>query len=163
VNDVWFTGNLFGAIGGDNFMANAGATFDLGFIQHEPGPVCSGLMDLDFETNLRACQRYWCKGNGYGSLCPTAGDWRQLGWWTSGTYGRALLWFPVEMAKVPTVTGYDHQTTVNAIYLEGIGSIGLSNFSGIDTRGVGAINLSASQTSTQGSVLLGQWSADTGW
>jgi len=163
VNDAWFAGNLFGALGCDNLMATSGATFDIGYIQHEPGPVCSGLMDLEFETNLRACQRYWCKGNGYGSLCPTSNDWRQVGWWTSGTTGRALIYFPVEMAKAPTMTGYDNGTTVNAIYLDAVGSVALSSYSVINTRTVGGINLTATPSSTTGTAMLGQWNADTGW
>ena len=79
-NDVWNNGSsYYHAIGASNFFANpVNSTIDIAFIQHEPGPVCSQPMDLDWHTNLIRCQRHYCKNAPYASL-PCQGNWMMIG------------------------------------------------------------------------------------
>jgi len=61
-NDTWQNGNFFGAPGMSNFAANvANSTFDIAFVQHEPGPQCTTLIDKPFTQNLDECLRYYTK------------------------------------------------------------------------------------------------------
>jgi hypothetical protein len=69
------------------------------------------------------------------------------------------------MAKVPTVTGYDHAGTANAIYVDNIGvSAALNYINLIDTRSAGQFVTTATPTNAvTGYAILGQWAADTGF
>jgi hypothetical protein len=63
---VWQNGNFIGAPGMGNFAANAvNSTFDIAFVQHEPGPDCSSLIDIPFSQNLDDCMRYYQKSFPY--------------------------------------------------------------------------------------------------
>ena len=45
-----------------NFAASpVNSTFDIAFVQHEPGSLCTTLMDKPFSQNLDECLRYFCK------------------------------------------------------------------------------------------------------
>ena len=58
-NDTWQTGSFWGAVGQSNFYGQpVNSTFDIAFIQHEPGPLCTTLIDKPFSQNLDECQRY---------------------------------------------------------------------------------------------------------
>jgi len=165
-NDTWQSGNFLGAVGQSNFCgAPVNSTFDVGFVQHEPGPVCTQLMDLDFDINLRRCKRYFAKSVAYVNPFPTTGDWRVLGIQTGGTVSiRGLTAWEVEMAKVPTVTVADNAVALNKIYMDAGGSLAVSAVQGITTRGFQGIALSASANSAgQYIPAIGQWTADTGW
>src|SRR5215469_6701806 len=72
-NDAWVAGNFAGAIGMNNFAAQAGS-FQLAMIQHEPGPVCSTLIDCPFEQNLRSCKRYYAKDQSYNVKVGSTGN-----------------------------------------------------------------------------------------
>jgi hypothetical protein len=66
VNDTWQNGNFPGAAGQDNFFSKTvGSTFDIGFMQHEPGAVCSTLMDRSWQQNYDDCLRYYDKSYNY--------------------------------------------------------------------------------------------------
>src|SRR4029077_17566790 len=71
--DTWQNSSLFvGAPGMSNFAASSvNSTFDIAFVQHEPGPVCSTLMDKLFSQNLDECQRYYTKSYPY-NIFPSA-------------------------------------------------------------------------------------------
>lgn len=59
----------------NNFAASpVNSTFDLGFVQHEPGAVCSTLMDKPFSQNLDECQRYYSKSPSYSALATAANN-----------------------------------------------------------------------------------------
>jgi hypothetical protein len=65
-NDTWQSTSIgWVAAGTSNFAAIAGSTFDLAFVQHEPGPDCSGLIDCPFAQNYDACLRYFTKSYNY--------------------------------------------------------------------------------------------------
>ena len=71
-NDTWQNGAFFGALGQNNFAASpVNSTFDIAFVQHEPGAVCSTLMDKPFTQNLDECQRYYSKSPSYSALATT--------------------------------------------------------------------------------------------
>ena len=71
--DVWQTGNYKGLAIMDNFCASAvNSTFDLAFVQHEPGSECSTLMDVSWANNLWDCLPYYYKSTDYNAL-PSAG------------------------------------------------------------------------------------------
>src|SRR5215469_9796215 len=72
--DVWNTGNFLGAPGMSNLFATTGNSFIIAFIQHEPGPVCSTLIDCPFEQNLRSCKRYYAKDQSYNVKVGSTGN-----------------------------------------------------------------------------------------
>ena len=64
--DVWNAGNFLAAPGADNFASkpvNSGIYFS--FVQHEPGPLCTTLIDKPFSQNLDECLRYYQKSYDY--------------------------------------------------------------------------------------------------
>jgi hypothetical protein len=166
-NDVWLNTQSWGAVGQSNFAASpVNSTFDVAFIQWEPGPECSALIDLPFEENLSSCQRYYCKSNSYGTASPTNNDWRSIGMWVTNTTSiRTGVAYPVEMAKVPTVRVYDNGVNLNKIYLDSYGSLALNGAQpGLSsTAGFGNIVLAANPGTAWTQSVLAQWNADTGW
>jgi hypothetical protein len=117
-NDTWQNGNLMGAVGQDNFFANAaGATFDIAFVQHEPGPLCTTPIDKPFPQNFDECLRYFAKSYNYAVAINTAsvgGYISQFVIQNSSVIGG--LRFPKPMAKVPTVSGYSAVGGANNVY-----------------------------------------------
>lgn len=67
-NDTWQSGSFLGAAGQGNFFANSvGSTLSIAFVQHEPGPLCTSLIDKPFDQNYRECLRYYQKSYPYGT------------------------------------------------------------------------------------------------
>jgi len=167
-NDTWQSGYFDGAVGQDNFAAlPANSVFSIAFAQHEPGPQCSQLMDLDFVSNLRRCQRYYCKSNAYSVLPTTITSTGQV----SGTilqgsqYYRAAIRFPVSMAKAPTIVMYGNgaNNIMYEVYTTSLatGSTGVSAILGLSLDGFNGVQVaSASGGSGQ---WYGHYTADTGW
>jgi Collagen triple helix repeat (20 copies) len=110
--DTWQNGNFLGAPGMNNFAGNVvGSTFDIAFVQHEPGPVCSTLIDLPFEANYDACLRYFCKSYDYDVIYGTANAVGQVECYQNSTATLLnAIRFPKAMAKLPTVTAYNFVT-----------------------------------------------------
>ena len=163
---TWQSGNFIGFTGQTNIAATSGASLYIGYVQHEPGPVCTPPIDIPFWKNLRACQRYFCKSASYNTLLPTSGNnYRWVGTHVTGSASvRANIHWPVDMAANPTVSIYDDLANANQVYLETIGNVAISGYSLSDTAGLGAIALSAAQTPTYtGAAVLAQYKADTGW
>jgi hypothetical protein len=104
-NNSWLSGNTIGALGQDNFVATAAnSTFDVIFVQHEPGPNCGQLIDIPFADNLLACQRYYQKSNNYAQLPGTTNYWSELVMVMIGSATcRMGIKFPVSIATAPTV------------------------------------------------------------
>jgi hypothetical protein len=167
-NDTWQTGNFFGATGQDNFCANPlNSTFDIGFIQHEPGSQCSTPMDLDFNTNLSQCQRYYTKSYDHG-VKPGAVNSDGIILFinpTSSTQIWHSMIFKRTMAKVPLIMRFYSSATgaANAIrnislatdISAGAGGIYLGDAS------CGGLNVTAAPAA--GSALGWHYVADTGW
>jgi hypothetical protein len=158
---VWSSGNFLGSPGTGNFAA-AGGKFALGFFQWEPGPVCTQFIDLPFDKNLRACQRFYSKSVGYAWLA-TSGAWRWIGTWSGNTTCRLDVRFPVEMWRTPTVVLYPNSATPNQVYIDLINGAAPVSSSNQNASGIYNATLSASQAGTAPQSILGCWSADTGY
>jgi hypothetical protein len=175
-NDVWLDLNSanggYGAFGQQNspnfFTSAVGTTFDIAFVQHEPGPVCTALTDIPFHQNLRQCQRYYAKSFGYslqpGVVGSVNAGYKQLGTWMGGPTVRMDSDYPVPMAKKPTITMWGfNSTSSNVIYIDSTGTnIGASTIAN-DTRGLQNVALASTPTGNLGAPALGSFTADTGW
>jgi hypothetical protein len=113
--DTWQSGTFVGAPGMSNFAASpVNSTFDIAFVHHEPGPVCSTLIDKPFSGangNLDECLRYYCKSYPY---TVRAGSVNSLGTVSASMPASQNVWCPVRfmktMAKAPTVATYSDVT-----------------------------------------------------
>jgi hypothetical protein len=159
----WVSGNLFGTAANTNFMANSGATFQVRFMQHEPGPLCTMLIDKPFSANLDECLRYYYKSYPYGAVPGTTSS-SNLIFIGMGANTGPIGSFPYKkiMAKAPTVTGYAQDGTVNTV----------RDVSSSVNRAITS-NIFVGDTSFSGFNITGtpttQWNcqfhytADTGW
>lgn len=105
----WIAGNFLGATGQDNFASKpVNSTFDVAFVQHEPGTSFGGFLDKDYQTNLTECQRYWVKSCASNIVPGAAGTGGEIWFYSLSTlYAMGSAPFPVTMAKTPTVTTYN--------------------------------------------------------
>ena len=164
-NDVWQNGNFIGAVGQSNFANNpVNSYFDIAFVQHEPGSVCSTLMDKPFTQNLDECLRYFQKSYDYAikpgtATFPVCASFMCANL-TAAINGPAI--FSKRMAKAPSSIGvYNPQTgAVNSVYrvIDGVAvAITAVNYPGE----TGFLQLAG--TFGSGQQYLAQWTADTGW
>jgi hypothetical protein len=163
--DVWQNGNFLGAPGMSNFAASAAnSTFDIAFVQHEPGPLCSTLIDKPFSQNLDECLRYYQKTYDYATRAGIVSGNGIIGVGAlPGQDPYAPQRFVNRMAKAPNVYIYGGATgSVNAVS---------DAYAGFD-RGVGSIigagetgYQSPHMTSTNAAQTIYSWQhvADTGW
>jgi len=164
-NDTWQNANVVGAVGQSNFLANAGATFDLAYVGHESGAQCSTPMDCPFTQNYDDCLRYFQKSYDYGTALGTvtasgAQIIPQLS--TAGLYG---VRFFKPMAKAPTgVAIYNHANGATNTFQHTNGS----NYTVSSANAVGQTGWLSTSTVTLPAVVAGaggyvHWIADTGW
>jgi hypothetical protein len=165
--DTWQSGNFVGAPGMNNFAASpVNSTFDIAFVQHEPGAVCSTLMDKPFSQNLDECLRYFTKTWSYPTAVGTptgAGlGMRGLIAPSATTAGYGPVSFMKPMAKPPTVTIYNHATGAANSVRDGNGTDHASaTASGVGDAGFYAV---AFTTATAGATsVYMHYTADTGW
>ena len=112
-NDTWQNANVIGAIGQDNFASKpTNSTFDIAFVQHEPGPFCSTLIDKPFTQNLDECLRYYEKSYPYAVAPGTANAANGLVYFLAqaGQSPYIPIRFKKVMAKTPTIIGYSYIT-----------------------------------------------------
>ena len=112
-NDTWQNGNFVGANGQGNFCGQAvNATFEIGFIQHEPGAVCSTPMDKPFGQNYDECLRYFQKTYNYETAIAAATAIGVRGFVTLGATGTAFGTNPFHkpMVKTPAIAFYNYAT-----------------------------------------------------
>ena len=119
-NDTWQSGNYIGALGQDNFANQAvNSYFQVAFVQHEPGPLCTTLIDKPFSQNLDECLRYYSKSYDYLVSAGTANTLVSqcaLPLTNSSTAAVSSTRFVKPMAKSPTVSIYSPVTgTVGTI------------------------------------------------
>jgi hypothetical protein len=161
----WQSGNFLAAPG-QSFLGATGSLL-LAFIQHEPGPYCTNLIDVPFQENLLNCQRYFAKSNGYNRATPTANDWQELGQFAGSTAAsttcRLNISFPVDMAKAPTMTLIDNTTNLGTLYVDGVGGNLAATPALVTTSQCGQAALTTGQVYGANAAVLGQWRADTGW
>jgi hypothetical protein len=115
--DTWQSGNFLGAPGMSNFLSSpTSSTFYCAAVQHEPGAVCTQLMDLPFSGpngSLQACQRYYQKSYDYATAVGATANVAGMASFpqsAAGTAAYAPVQFKQTMAKAPTVTLYNHST-----------------------------------------------------
>ena len=166
-NGSWQSGTAIGAPGQSNFAGSPiNSTFDIAFVQHEPGSLCTTLIDKPFSANLDECLRYYCKSAPYGVL-PNAvqqiGDYQ---WYcVNATTGQllGLVSFKKVMAKVPTVVPYSPVTgAANTVRnYTSSADVNVSSISVPGDSGFGGVNLSTAPAVN--SNLQFNWAADTGW
>jgi hypothetical protein len=166
--DVWQSGGFQGAPGMSNFAASpVNSTFDIGFIQHEPGNQVTTPIDLPFVDNLnQGCLRYYTKSYAHSVKAGTASA---LGWSIGSCVGavayfRSEIDFPVPMAQNPpgTIRVWAYDGTLNACFDEvSSGNRGVNGITHANDKGFAGVNLTAA---TAGSSLCRfHWEADTGW
>lgn len=167
--DTWQTGNFMGAPGMSNFAANpVNSTFDIAFIQHEPGPLCSTFQDLSFSSNLDSCLRYFSKSYSYAVKPGTADN--------NGSiivppnpvvsFGGAYLGirFPKIMATTPAVSCWSPATGGGG-YIRDIGNSTDRAITGVlynNDSGFGGWTFSG-VASTPNPYYNYHYTADTGW
>jgi hypothetical protein len=161
----WQNGNFLAAPG-QSFLGATGSLL-IAFIQHEPGPYCTSLIDCPFQENLLNCQRYFAKSNGYTRATPTNNDWQNLGQFLGATSAqttiRLSIAFPVDMAKVPTMTLIDNATNLGTLYVDGVGGNLAASPGLVTTSHCGQASLATGVAYPANAAVLGQWRADTGW
>jgi hypothetical protein len=163
-NGTWQTGYFFGASGQSNFAASpVNSTFDIAFVQHEPGPQCSTPMDKPFSQSLDECLRYYCKSLNYATKPGSnSGGQGPIFYVYSTNLSWALGWspFPKPMAKAPTVTPYANDGTINGGTIFGGGNWGISSVTSLE-KGFPSAAL-ASAFSGANAISI-NYVADTGW
>ena len=163
--DTWQSGSYLGAPGMSNFAAQAvNSTFDVAMVQHEPGAVCSTLMDKPFAQNYDECLRYFQKTYDYDVVVGTAAAVGSIALPQANT---TLVIGPTRfhkpMAKIPTVISYVPSTgAANSLFLggtayavTGFNTLGKAGFLGITTTTMPAV--------VAGAFAQLHYTADTGW
>jgi hypothetical protein len=160
----WQSTNVFGAPGQSNFFNNPVNTtsFYCAFVQHEPGPACTQLIDKPFSQNLDECLRYFTKSYAYATKAGTVASTGAVAVTvTPSAHPIGHVPFKKTMAKVPTVTFYSSQTgTINAVYDVGASadrSISATNLPG--DSGFAGVTLTALNTAATWYAY--QYTADT--
>ena len=166
-NDTWQTGNFWGAVGQSNFAASpVNSTFDIAFVQHEPGPVCSTFIDKPFSQSLDECLRYYCKSYDYATRPGTATSNGRMPFIVPSIAGLNIAAgansFPKPMARVPSV--------INTWAIDGTANSCTDNTNGGNKTTTVTIFSERSFTqftlgtaSTSGALITCQYIADTGW
>jgi hypothetical protein len=163
--DTFQAGNFFGAPGMSSFVGQAvNSTFDVAFVQHEPGPVCSTLMDKPFTQSLSECQRYFQKSYQYGTALGTvtnAGAAFIVG--VGGQQPFCYVPFKVTMGKAPTVVGYSGDTGAANNLRDRIAAVdkGISSTNGAADSGFGGFSVGTPNASA--TIYSFQYTADTAW
>ena len=180
-NDTWQNGNFYSALGQDNFASKpVSSTFDIAFVQHEPGNQSSTLIDCPFGQNLDGdfgCLRYFQKSYPYPQAvgatssnsfaffqCPAAV--------ASGAftlYGGTR--FSKPMAKTPTGIAYNNNTGAANTAFAWIGAAGSTipnntgtiTITGVTANSSGISALASTGSSTSPITTIAEWTADTGW
>lgn len=168
--DTWQNGNFYAAPGMSNWMSNAvGTNFYCAVVQHEPGPVCSTLIDKPFtgaNGNYEECLRYYCKSYDYtvlpGSTSVGISCYFSNPLISTTTYLLGTHSFPKPMATRPTMVIYNPTTGAQNSVRQAFSTTDCSvSGTGCGERGINNITLS----STLAAQSYGEfhYTADTGW
>jgi hypothetical protein len=163
-NDTWQNGNFVCGPGSGNFASfPVNSIFYVGFVQHEPGSVCTQLIDKPFSQSLDECLRYYCKSANYGTL-PGAASAVGINCITPASANpNFYVSFSKPMAKTPTVTAYSAGTgAVNNVRDVNAGvDRAVSAITNPTEKGFGGCTLSTLNSSV--TQYLYNYQADTGW
>jgi hypothetical protein len=166
-NDTWQNGTFIGAAGQSNFAASpVNSTFDIAFIQHEPGALCTTPIDCPFGQNLDGdfgCLRYFSKSYDYatkpGSVSNSGYYFAAPG---ASTFPKANARWPKIMAKTPTVSIYATATgAVNTATDDSTGGAIAATANDINSAGMGSLSIPGGLTA--GHAALFHYTADTLW
>lgn len=167
-NDTWQNGNFIGAVGQDNFASKAtSSTFDIAYVSHEPGAVCTTLIDKPFQQNYDECLRYFSKSYDYGTKPGTVTNnglfTLMINTGVSATAASGYVPFPKPMAKVPTsLLLYNHATGASQSIRDHAGTDhAITGQAGLGERGFAQLTYSTVAASS--GWVYGHYSADTGW
>lgn len=163
-NNAWQTGDIRGVTGMSNFLATAGATFDIAFIQHEPGPNCSQLIDKPFPQNFDECLIRYQKTYDYSTVISTATNAGAVaGSLPAGVHALFPVRFPKIMARNPTITGYSTSNgAAGTVYDGGRGAnVAISSSFSVGNSGFAGFILGA--TTATITTIYFHYTADTGW
>ena len=164
-NDVWLAGNYIGATGQDNFASKAAnSTFDIAFVQWEPGNQCSTLIDEPFSDRYDRCLRYYTKSYDLPTALGTVTGINQMYLTQPVASNLAFgpLRFPKPMAKTPTITLYNPATGAAGSIRDG-GAVdhGSAVAGGTGPGGFGSVSFSANTSAA--TYIFFHYVADTGW
>jgi hypothetical protein len=170
-NDTWQTGNFIGAVGQSNFAASpVNSTFDVAFLQHEPGALCTTPIDCPFTQNYRDSLRYFCKSYAYATKPGTASiegyeTFSAVPGVSANTF-RGKTVFPVPMARAPTAALYAYDGTLNAVsYIttaQATGPWAITTPVLISEKGIDYLTGTANYGTTTWLGIF-HYTADTGW
>jgi hypothetical protein len=163
--DTWQNGNFYGAPGMSNFAASpVNSFFDIAFCQHEPGPVCSTLMNKPFTQNYDECLRYFQKTWDYATAVGAASINGVRTWicYNAGSVGFGPASFFKPMAVAPTVNLFNHATGVANSIRDGFGVNHLgAAAAGVNSTGFYSVSYTTATTGI--CEIYGHYKADTGW
>ena len=147
--DTWQNGSFTGAPGMSNFANSpVNSVFQVAFLQHEPGAVCSTFIDKPFGQNYDECLRYYQKSYDYDVAVGTANAVGEIVLTQTATTSiSGPVRFHKPMAKVPVGVAYNSATgAVNSVRLTGIdyavtsfNFLGKAGFSGLITGTLPAV------------------------
>lgn len=167
-NDTWQASATFGAIGQSNFAGSpVNSTFDIAMVQHEPGPVCSTLMDKPFagtNGNLEECLRYYQKSYPFATVSATAVGSPIYFYNAAGAHPYNAISFRKIMAKAPTLTAYS-PTGGSPGFVRNMtapADIAISGPVNPTDNGFGGFSCTAAPPASQW-VSSFHYTADTGW
>lgn len=163
-NDTWQNGNFMGASGQSNFLSNpVNSTFEVMMVQHEPGPVCSTLIDKPFSQNLDECLRYFTKSYNYAAKPGTTGT-SGVNFFVPAGGINPVFYIPFKktMANVPTVVCYSPPTGAVNVVRDQTASAerAATVYRPTDNGFNGATVTGGASTIWQASL---EYTADTGW
>lgn len=163
--DAWLASNLMGVTGMSNFAGQAvNSVFQCAFVSHEPGSVCSGLIDLPFTQNYDACLRYYQKSYDYDVAPGTVNSNGVIALMQNTT---ALVVsgtrFHKPMAKVPTMTAYNNATgAINSGRMAGT-DYSVTSFNNPGKAGFYGVNTATLPAVAAGANMIMHYIADSGW
>jgi hypothetical protein len=165
--DTWQTGQFIAAPGMSNFCASSvNSTFYLGFVQHEPGSLCTTLIDKPFTANLSECMRYYWKSTLYNEIAGANTSGSFLAGFTTQAVGYVRFpgVFPVRMAKAPTIRWFGmtgNPGTSNAIRNDATAAdVAVSSQSSVTDMSWGSPSIA---TAAGPNAWRANIDADTGW
>jgi hypothetical protein len=163
-NDTWQASTAFGAVGQSNFLASpVNSTFDIAFIQHEPGALCTTPIDCPFPKNYDDCLRYYQKTYAYPTIAGTVtgvGLRTGISMTLAAAYGPMTFLKP--LAKIPTATLYNHATGAANSVRDGSG-VDHASASAQNIGDSGFPNIAFTTATTGVTTVLFHYIADTGW
>lgn len=165
-NDTWQNATFSGALGQASFAAQAvSSTFDIAYIGHEAGALCTTPQDYPFTKNYDDCLRYMCKSYNYSQALGTASTGVAPAFFVqsspaSGTAFRGFTPFSKPLAKSPTVTAYHYSTgAANSVNDFGGATLAVSS---INSNEKVIASVATTTASSYGGIYF-HYGADTGW